>query len=78
MMPASFAEEIAQKIDQAVELYHRLVIVVAPAGAGKTEALRDIHARAKVPLVNVNLEISSPNADLHRAPAAATTAAHIV
>ena len=57
-MPETLADRIIESIDQAAELYHRLIIVAAPAGAGKTAALRDIHQRTNAPLVNVNLELS--------------------
>lgn len=53
-----FVDQILTKVDQAPGLYHRLVIVVAPAGVGKTKALRDVQRTLNVPLVNVNLEIS--------------------
>ncbi|MFZ5633736.1 MAG: BREX-3 system P-loop-containing protein BrxF [Bacillota bacterium] len=46
------------KINQAAELYHRLIIIAAPAGVGKTTALKDIHEHTGAPLINVNLELS--------------------
>ena len=52
------ADQIIQKVKQAAELYHRLLLVVAPAGAGKTTALHDVQDRTGAPLVNVNLELS--------------------
>jgi hypothetical protein len=57
-------EKVIRRIDQAAELYHRLVMLVAPAGAGKTAALQDVHERAAAPLVNVNLELSRRMLDL--------------
>ena len=57
-MVEPLADQIIRKITQAVELYHRLVVVVARAGAGKTTALRDVRDRSGAPLVNVNLELS--------------------
>jgi hypothetical protein len=39
-------------------------MLVAPAGAGKTAALRDVHERTTAPLVNVNLELSRRMLDL--------------
>ena len=57
-MPESLADRVIQRIDQAAELYHRLIILVAPAGAGKTAALQDVHERTAAPLINVNLELS--------------------
>jgi len=57
-MAETLAERVIQRIDQAAQLYHRLVMLVAPAGSGKTAALQDVHKRTSAPLVNVNLEIS--------------------
>jgi ABC-type hemin transport system ATPase subunit len=39
-------------------------VLVAPAGAGKTVALQDVHERTMAPLVNVNLELSRRMLDL--------------
>ena len=44
-MAEPLADQIIRQIDHAAELYHRLVMVVAPAGAGKTAALQDVHER---------------------------------
>ena len=57
-MAEPLADRVIRGIGQTAELYYRLVILVAPAGAGKTAALRDVHTRTAAPLVNVNLEIS--------------------
>ena len=51
-------EDIHEKIEQASGLYYRLVLLVAPAGAGKTAALRKVQTRLAVPLINVDLDIS--------------------
>ena len=64
MTPHILADRVVQKIGQAAELYHRLVMLVAPAGAGKTAALQDVHERTAAPLVNVNLELSRRMLDL--------------
>jgi len=45
-------------IDEVANQYHRLVLLVAPAGGGKTAVLQDVHKRKKVPLFNINLELS--------------------
>lgn len=63
-MSEQFAERVIRRIDQAVELYHRLIMLVAPAGAGKTAALKDVHDRTCAPLINVNLELSRRMLDL--------------
>jgi len=57
-------DNVIRKIGKAGELYHRLVMLVAPAGAGKTTALQDVHERTAAPLVNVNLELSRRMLDL--------------
>ena len=57
-MADSLADQIVRKVGPAASLYNRLVLVVAPAGAGKTTALQDVRNRTGAPLVNVNLELS--------------------
>jgi len=57
-MPEPLADKVIQKIGQAAELYHRLVLLVAPPGSGKTAALRDVHERTAASLININLELS--------------------
>jgi hypothetical protein len=57
-MAEPLADQIIRKVKQAAELYHRLLLVVAPAGAGKTTALHDVRDRTGTPLVNINLELS--------------------
>ena len=57
-MVEPLADQIIQKVKQAVELYHRLILVVAPAGAGKTTALHEVRDRTDAPLININLELS--------------------
>jgi len=51
-------DQVTRKIEQAAHLYHRLVLIVAPAGGGKTAVLRDLHDRLGAPRFNINLEIS--------------------
>jgi len=63
-MAEPLADRVIKRIGQAAELYHRLVMLVAPAGAGKTAALQDVHERTTAPLVNVNLELSRRMLDL--------------
>jgi hypothetical protein len=63
-MAEPLADQIMRKVKQAAELYHRLMLVVAPAGAGKTAALLDVQDRTDASLVNVNLELSRRMLDL--------------
>jgi len=63
-MAEPLADQVIGQIKQAAELYHRLMLVVAPAGAGKTTALQDVQERVGAPLVNVNLELSRRMLDL--------------
>ena len=63
-MPEALAELVMRRIDDVVSLYHRLIMVVAQAGAGKTAALRNVHQRGGAPMINVNLELSRRMLDL--------------
>ncbi len=63
-MAEPLADQVVRKIKQADELYHRLMLVVAPAGAGKTTALQDVQKRVGAPLINVNLDLSRRMLDL--------------
>ena len=63
-MAEPLADQVVRKIKQADELYHRLMLVVAPAGAGKTNALQDVQERVGAPLINVNLDLSRRMLDL--------------
>ena len=63
-MPQALAERVMARIDGAEALYHRLILVAAPDGAGKTAALRAVAAGTGAPLVNLNLELSRRLLDL--------------
>lgn len=63
-MAEPLADKVIRRIDQAAEQYYRLVVLVAPAGAGKTTALQEVHERTSALLVNVNLELSRRMLDL--------------
>jgi len=63
-MAESLADKIVRKVKQLDEFYHRLMLVVAPSGAGKTAALSDVRDRTGAPLINVNLELSRLMLDL--------------
>jgi hypothetical protein len=55
-MAEPLADQVLRKIGEARELYHRLILMVGPAGSGKTSALQEVSASTSAPLVNVNLE----------------------
>ena len=57
-MVKPLADQIMGKISGVAKLYYRLILVIAPAAAGKTTSLRDVRDRTGAPLVNVNLELS--------------------
>lgn len=63
-MAESLADQIIRKLERAAELYHRLILVAAPAGAGKTLALKSVKEITDAPLINVNLELSRMLLDL--------------
>jgi len=63
-MAEPLADQVIRKIKQAAELYHRIVMLVAPAGGGKTTALKEVRERVGAPLVNVNLDLSRRMLDL--------------
>jgi hypothetical protein len=63
-MAEPLSDGVIRRIGQAAELYHRLIMLVAPAGAGKTVALQDVHERTAAPLININLELSRRMLDL--------------
>jgi hypothetical protein len=63
-MAEPLADQVLRKIGEARELYHRLILMVGPAGSGKTEALKEVSASTSAPLINVNLELSRRMLDL--------------
>ncbi len=63
-MAEPLSERVLAKIDQAEHLYHRLILIAAPSGSGKTSALQDLAARTGAPLLNLNLELSRRMLDL--------------
>lgn len=63
-MAEPLSDQIMGKLKQAAGLYHRLVLVVASSGAGKTSALQDVRKHTGAPLMNANLELSRRLLDL--------------
>ena len=58
IMAEPLSARIMRLIPQAMHMYHRLVLVVAPLGAGKTAALREVAQQTGYNYINVNLELS--------------------
>ena len=63
-MAEALSQKVLAGIDGVKALYHRLILVAAPGGAGKTEALREVAASTGARLVNLNLELSRRMLDL--------------
>ncbi len=63
-MVEPLSDKIMRKVKQLDELYHRLMLVVAPSFTGKTTTLLDVVDRTGAPLINVNLELSRLMLDL--------------
>jgi len=64
-MAEPLADRVIRRIGQAADLHYRLFMLVAPADAGKTAAIQNVHERTAAPLVNVNLELSRRMPDLN-------------
>ena len=63
-MEPTVADRVIEKTEQALMMYHRLVLVVGASGVGKTNVLKEVSSRVAAPLVNVNLELSRRMLDL--------------
>lgn len=63
-MGEPFGDQVLRRIDEVRQFYYCLILLVGPAGTGKTGILQDISARASAPLVNVNLELARRMLDL--------------
>ena len=63
-MTSRLAEAVAEKIEHAGSLYHRLVLVLGPERSENATALKDIAERIDAPLINVGLELSRRLLDL--------------
>ena len=58
MQVEQWAEQIMHQINQAAILYHRLILVVAPSGSGKTKVLQEVAKRTGGRYINVSLDLS--------------------
>src|SRR3989339_619382 len=52
-------EKLKQSLEAADGLYHRLVLLVGETGSGKTAVLHALAEALSVPVINVNLELST-------------------
>lgn len=57
-MTRALAEEVLAAMEQAAALYHRLVLLVAPSGSGKTAVMQEVAKRTNSARINLNLELS--------------------
>ena len=57
-MTEAIVARIIAGIGEVDQLYHRLVLVVAPGGSGKTGVMQELAARLALAAINVNLELS--------------------
>lgn len=64
LMEEYLVEEVLQKIEESRTLYCSLVLVVGPPRSGKTTVLQEVSLKASLPLINVNLELSSRMLDI--------------
>src|SRR6266849_1014080 len=58
MMGEPLYNQVMLQLEQAAGLYYRLMLMVAPRGAGKTVALQEVAARTGALAINVNLALS--------------------
>jgi len=64
MMAEPLYNQVMLQLEQAAGLYYRLMLVVAPRGAGKTVALQEVAARTGALVINVNVALSQRMLDL--------------
>lgn len=57
-------EQIISMIQEASSQYYRLVLVVGPAGSGKSQILREISSLTNAPILNISLDLSKRMLDL--------------
>lgn len=51
------AEEFDAAMDQAASQYYKLLMVVGPAGSGKTAFLRSVSEKYQIPMLNLGLDL---------------------
>lgn len=63
---AASTDDLRQVIQQAGDLYRRLLLLAGPEGAGKTAVLQAVSRASGYPLVNVNLQLCKGLLELTR------------
>ncbi len=63
---AALPTDVMRAIHQAGDLYHRLVLLAGPQGAGKTGVLQAIAKENGYSLINVNLQLCKGMLELTR------------
>jgi len=58
MEVAILSEQLIKKINEAQDLYHRLVLVLGPSGSGKTSLLQEVSKQTGFRYINLNLDLS--------------------
>jgi ABC-type uncharacterized transport system ATPase component len=56
--PQNILGQVLEALEQAVELYYRLVLVVGLAGSGKTTILKMVRDNVDAPIFNVSLSLA--------------------
>ncbi|MFC1584570.1 BREX-3 system P-loop-containing protein BrxF [Fibrobacterota bacterium] len=51
-------EEIIKQIESMDLMYHKLMLIVAKSGTGKTKLVQELSKKMEAPIINVNLEMS--------------------
>lgn len=57
-MAEPLSAQIIRQLPQVANLYHRLLLVTAPSGAGKTTAMQEVAEQIDIRYINVNVELS--------------------
>ena len=65
-MSEYLVDQVLKKINEVYPLYYRLILIVGPAGSGKTKILQEVAESTSSPVINVNLELSRRMLDLTR------------
>ena len=64
MLIQKAVDQIRERVVSVSDIYHRLLLVVGPAGSGKTASLREFANQGKHPMVNIGLELARRLLDL--------------